>query len=705
MEANSQFGRYQIIKALGSGATSDVFLAHDTTLERDVALKILKPALVSDQTSFSRFSVEAQAAGKLFHDNIATVLDMGETDGCFYIAMRYIDGMSLDKYLQKNGSLPWEMVKKLAGQIGSALSYAHAQGYIHRDIKSNNIMVSSKGDFVLTDFGLTRAMHESGMTSTTGAVLGTPPYIPPEIWNGKEASPLSDQYSFACVIDEAITGRLLFSGGTPQEVITKHLVNKPEISGYPKTVPENVRFILQKALSKNSQERFADIQSFCNALMEPEKFDTLNYLKKIKAQEQSVVDKKNLEKLKAKKRRKVIAILVAILSSCLLVTCGIGALVYQDQLSQIRAVFSKPDDTQILPTEEPTATTFVSQITDTLFPVSTLPGTPSLMASNTSTDSPTSTPTNKPNSTPVSDEKGQVAQGSGVEITILNNGSNGLAIYFFRGDGSPIKDLWVGVWTQKQDLSGNWVKNERIIDGNTDNTGLKLFDIPPGNYIIEAGFYGYNWGSASDVQGQVNVPVEAGKQTQLILRLARLKVGFVFADGSVCSNKWVGVWTQQKDISGNWVTLERVRDANTDNTGVYEFDLTAGNYMVEADFFGYNWGDALKMEGESNIPLYPGQVFPLVKRLGRIVVELKDTNNNPIDNKYVAVYFQNKDVNGNPISGERVIDSNTNNTGSVKFDLTPGTYAIFFDEIFYYNINVESGKITTTNGNTTKISN
>jgi len=99
-------------------------------------------------------------------------------------------------------------------------------------------------------------MFDTGMTSTTGAILGTPAYIPPEIWNGKAASPLSDQYSFACVIDEAITGQALFSGETPQEIITKHLVTKPEIPAYPAGVPENVRFIIQKALSKNSTERF-----------------------------------------------------------------------------------------------------------------------------------------------------------------------------------------------------------------------------------------------------------------------------------------------------------------------------------------------------------------------------------------------------------------------------------------------------------------
>jgi serine/threonine protein kinase len=349
-DINRQFGRYLIIRFLGSGATSDVFLAHDNTLGRDVALKILKPALVSDRTSFDRFSKEAEAASKMFHNNIATVLDMGDLDGHYYLAMRYAEGMSLDQFLRKNGPLPWDGVKKLIQQIGSALVQAHSQGYIHRDIKPNNIMVSSTGNFILTDFGLTRAMLDSGMTTTTGVVLGTPPYIPPEIWNGKEAGPFSDEYSFACVIDEAITGRALFSGATPQEIITKHLVTPPEISIYPPEIPSNVRLIIQKALSKDSSDRFPDMQSFIRALIDPGNYlvaadhkqaalrqqpissPTVPEAIPVGNQQQPVSYTKGGETPRVKKQRKSISITVGIFAGLLILVCLVGGFFLKNSL-------------------------------------------------------------------------------------------------------------------------------------------------------------------------------------------------------------------------------------------------------------------------------------------------------------------------------------------------------------------------------------
>jgi serine/threonine protein kinase len=700
MEFNQQFGRYLVIKPLGSGATSDVYLAHDTTLKRDVALKVLKPALVSDPDSFSRFTVEAQAASKLFHDYIATVLDMGDMDGRYYIAMRYVEGMSLDAYLRKNGPLSWENVKKLAQQIGSALSHAHSQGYLHRDIKPNNIMVSSKGDFVLTDFGLTRAMFESGMTSTTGAILGTPAYIPPEIWNGKTASPLSDQYSFACVIDEAITGHALFSGDTPQAIITKHLVNQPEIPVFPVGVPENVRFVIQKALSKNSAQRFPDMQAFVNALLDPGVFDAAAYLKQIDSREQSDADKKRLEILKAKKQRKTITSVIGIATVCLILSCVTGFFVFRNRLPVIGLPPTDTASVQAQAGVQPTSTSPVAPATQIPTSVPTQTVSATLADTSTATPAPTSTATPAPTDTATTAVEGQVALGSGVEIKTLDKGPTGLIIYLYDGEGNPIQNQGVSIYTQQQDLSGNWVTKDRSGGGYTDNTGSVKIDLPAGQYIVKTDFAGYNWGSASDVSGQANVPVEDGKQTQLILRLARLKVGFVFADGSVVSNQGVGVYTQKQDISGHWVTKDRVGGGYTDNTGDVEVDLTAGNYLIKADFNGYNWGDAYDVNGESNVPLQPGQVQTIIVHLGRMIVALKDAGGNPVGNKGVGVHFQKKDVNGNPSSGDSVTSGYTDNTGSVSFDLTPGSYAITIDNNYYYNIQIEAGKITTTDGNT-----
>lgn len=699
MEMNKEFGRYLLVKYLGSGATSDVYLAHDTKLERDVALKILKSALVSDQVSFGRFMIEAQAASKLFHDNIATVLDMGEVDGRNYIAMRYIDGSSLDQHLKQHGPLPWETVRRLAQQIGSAITYAHSQGYIHRDIKPNNIMVDNTGNFVLTDFGLTRAMLHSGMTSTSGAVLGTPPYIPPEIWNGEEATALSDLYSFACVIDETITGRALFSGETTQEIITKHLVKKPGITGYPPSIHHNIQFIIQKALSKKSGDRFPDIRSFLDALLEPEKFDVAEYLAQIDSDERSESDRKNLENLKKKKRRKVITTIVGIGIVILAILCLVGSIVFKEQVAQIRAVFNPSEVT--LTVQAAVAPQTKQEASAKITQTSTATVEPTIAPAATITLTPTSTVTPVPQAS----NKFSVALGSGVEIEMKENASTGLTAYFYRADGSPIQNKYVQLYTQKQDLSGNWVTDQRIDYDDTDNTGAVSFSVAPGQYIIRADFIGYNWGSATDVNGQANIQVEAGKRTEMVMRLSRLLVGFMYADGSVYNGKYVQVYTQQLNISNQWVTKDRVDYGDTDNSGVVEFDLTPGNYIARADFLGYKWGDAVDVTGESNLPLEPGKEYRLIFQLGKLIVVVKDTNNQPVNNKYIQIYYQNEDINSNPTVGDRVDYANLDNTGTAAFDLTPGKYVVRYDDKYYYNIEVQSGKTTTNDGNSIVISN
>lgn len=714
-EENRLFGRYLISKFLGSGATSEVYLARDTKLDRQVALKILKPTLVSDQTSFERFTREAQAASKLFHDHIATVLDMGETEGRYYIAMRYVEGISLEQYLQKNGPLEWEQVKKLAAQIGSAISHAHQQQYLHRDIKPNNIMVSSKGDFVLTDFGLTRAMQESGLTSTIGAVMGTPPYIPPEIWNGRQANPSSDQYSFACVIDEVITGRVLFAGDTAQEIITKHLVNKPDISSYPPEVPENVKYVVQKALSKEGKDRFADVDAFVLALESPKEFNVQAYLSQLDEKNRSQADREKLEKLKKKKKSKGCVITVLILTLLLLLTCGIGYVFFRDRIPQnVRELIGMdPVETAVEtapPVSAPNQGTAIAPQPipeDTNSPTSAPTNTESFTASNTPTlaPSPTWTPTSTstPTQIPQAGDEEQVPVGSGAVVTMEDSIVTELVVSFFRGDDTPISGVYVMLYTQKQDLSGNWVTDERIDYSNTDNAGSVRFTPSPGQYIISADFNGYSWGNGTDVNGLTSVSIENGKTTQLVVRLARIRIGFVYADGSVVDGGYVKIFTQRQNIAGEWVTDDRSDYGNTDNSGEVIFDLPAGNYIVSSDFSGYNWGDAIDVMGEANIPLRPGEVTSLIIHLGQMVVALKDVDGNPIINGYVKVYYQGKDVNGNPARGNSITYGQTGNTGTITFNLTPGTYAFEYDSKTYYNIELQAGKITTTDGKNTII--
>lgn len=262
-----KLGKYEIIERIGEGATAEVFLANDPLMDRKVALKVLKAALVADSSSFARFAQEAQAASGLIHKNIATVLDMGEYEGRYYIVMRYIPGMSLAKRIVDQGPLSWEQVKKLASQIGSALNYAHHEGFLHRDVKPQNIICTPDGNFVLTDFGLMKAMMQTGLTSHTGAILGTPSYIAPEIWQSGEAGPATDQYSFACVLYEAIMGNILFNGDTPAAIMRNSLLKEPEFPDqWPQGVPQGVGGVLAKALMMDPKSRYEDIETFYHAL-------------------------------------------------------------------------------------------------------------------------------------------------------------------------------------------------------------------------------------------------------------------------------------------------------------------------------------------------------------------------------------------------------------------------------------------------------
>ncbi|MBC8508364.1 MAG: SUMF1/EgtB/PvdO family nonheme iron enzyme [Chloroflexi bacterium] len=260
-----KFGKYEVIAELGEGATAFVYHARDIQLKREVALKVLKPALVADGTAFERFMQEAQAAANLFHPHIATVLDMREADGRYYIAMRHVDGESLDKIIKKR-TLSWEDTLKLVKQIGDALDFAHAKGFIHRDIKPSNIILDEDGNFWLTDFGLTRAMMSTGLTSHSGAVLGTPAYIAPEIWQGEDAQPATDQYALACVVYEALTGKTLFQGDTPPATMKRHFDPLELPTEWPDGVQGDINTALAKSLAKGPDERFGSASYFSKSL-------------------------------------------------------------------------------------------------------------------------------------------------------------------------------------------------------------------------------------------------------------------------------------------------------------------------------------------------------------------------------------------------------------------------------------------------------
>lgn len=228
----SQFGRYQLLKQLGEGAMGTVFLALDTSLGRNVALKVPRTGLSDNVDFMKRFHREARAAGSLNHPNICRVFDVGEVDGTPYITMEYIDGKPLSQLIDSSRMQSVEYVLQLLRTVAEAVSHAHTHGVIHRDLKPGNIMLNAKGVPCVMDFGLARMVEQPGESRLTmeGHILGTPAYMAPEQVAGRqsEIGPRSDIYSFGVILFELLTGRLPFDGNTA-EILARVLRDRPPV--------------------------------------------------------------------------------------------------------------------------------------------------------------------------------------------------------------------------------------------------------------------------------------------------------------------------------------------------------------------------------------------------------------------------------------------------------------------------------------------
>ncbi len=251
----TQLGKYELHEQLGKGGFGTVYRAIDTTLVREVALKVLHPQLTTEPDFLERFRNEARMVASLDSPSIVTIYEMGEVDGRVFIAMKYLSGGSLKERLEKEGALPFDEAVKIMGEICVGLEVAHKKGLVHRDIKPANILFDSDGHAVLGDFGLAKAIRASSSSGeNSGVGAGTPAYRAPELWRGKPpASPATDVYSLGCVFYEMLTGKVLFDGNTPDEIITQHLMVGPLISD---ELPEKVRTVLEKALEKNPEDRY-----------------------------------------------------------------------------------------------------------------------------------------------------------------------------------------------------------------------------------------------------------------------------------------------------------------------------------------------------------------------------------------------------------------------------------------------------------------
>jgi serine/threonine protein kinase/Tol biopolymer transport system component len=279
--AGTKLGRYEIRAKLGEGGMGEVYLARDTQLDRDVALKILTADVARDQQRLHRFLQEARAASALSHPNVAHIYEIGEVEGTHFIAMEYIEGESLDK---KIAGRPLRLSEQLdfAIQIADALDEAHGRGIIHRDIKSSNIMINSRRRVKVLDFGLAKLSAPTGVTdrtsnselatrvrTTPGIVMGTVNYMSPEQAMGREVDHRSDIFSLGVVLYEMATGRLPFAGDTVTDTIDRIAHSQPEaIARLNYDVPPELEVIIKKALRKDREERYQSIHDLLVDLKE-----------------------------------------------------------------------------------------------------------------------------------------------------------------------------------------------------------------------------------------------------------------------------------------------------------------------------------------------------------------------------------------------------------------------------------------------------
>ena len=253
--------RYQIIKSIGEGGMANVYLAYDTILDRNVAVKVLRGDLATDEKFVRRFQREALSASSLSHPNIVEVYDVGEDNGQYYIVMEYIEGCQLKQLLKKRGRLTLSEVIDIMLQITDGLSVAHDAHIIHRDIKPQNIMILDSGLVKITDFGIAMAMNSTQLTQTN-SVMGSVHYLPPEQANGKGSTLQSDIYSMGILMYELLTGELPYKGDNAVEIALKHLKEKiPSVREKLPEIPQSVENIIIKATAKNPKNRYADARS------------------------------------------------------------------------------------------------------------------------------------------------------------------------------------------------------------------------------------------------------------------------------------------------------------------------------------------------------------------------------------------------------------------------------------------------------------
>ncbi|HFU4000109.1 TPA: Stk1 family PASTA domain-containing Ser/Thr kinase [Streptococcus suis] len=253
-------GRYRIVRQIGRGGMADVYLARDLILDgEEVAVKVLRTNYQTDQIAIQRFQREARSMAELEHPNIVRISDIGEEDGQQYLAMEYIDGLDLKRYIKENAPLSNDVAVRIMGQILLAMRMAHTRGIIHRDLKPQNVILTSSGVAKVTDFGIAVAFAETSLTQTN-SMLGSVHYLSPEQARGSKATIQSDIYAMGIILFEMLTGRIPYDGDSAVTIALQHFQKPlPSVRAENANVPQALENVVLKATAKKLNERYKSV--------------------------------------------------------------------------------------------------------------------------------------------------------------------------------------------------------------------------------------------------------------------------------------------------------------------------------------------------------------------------------------------------------------------------------------------------------------
>jgi len=252
--------RYEIIEKLGEGGMGKVYRVFDNKIDEEVALKLLKPEIASDEKNIKRFRNELKYARKITHKNVCRMYHLGEADGALFITMEYVQGEDLKTSIRRLDLLSTGKVVFIIKQICKGLAEAHKHGVIHRDLKPHNIMIDKNGNARIMDFGIVRSLKTAGITQT-GLMVGTPTYMSPEQAEGIAATPLSDIYSLGVILFELVTGRVPFEGDTALTLAMKHKTAPvPDPREINAQIPEELSLVIFKCMEKDPAKRYQNAE-------------------------------------------------------------------------------------------------------------------------------------------------------------------------------------------------------------------------------------------------------------------------------------------------------------------------------------------------------------------------------------------------------------------------------------------------------------